>query len=635
MLRRRHRLLLALCAFRTLLAICLATSLVAPAPAQASPAAPRAGVFYITPYIEGLSMCDEGALNPRIRRFEDARRWCDSRGLNAAAAVRRALEALEPGGPQGQVQVGYEAVLPLLGLYRRQGSAWVIDERKVNAYLNLIAQVDRPVVVYLAADHFDSQGPLVDALLKDRRNLMQLADGTVPMGGYFGYRIVPYTLQTDESLPVNRYRFAALRHVARKLAALPPQVQRRIVAVSMAGEVHHMFPDFEAGMGRYERVRVTDYSPASVAGFREWLAARYPSPQALASALGPAARPGFSRWSEVPAPGRDIRQTPGRPLTEHYDAYAHGRLPVAGWLWDPQGQVRALDLYLDGQRVGPMARGLNRLDVYRALDAVTHPNVGFRRDLDFSRLPPGRHLAQVVAETPGARVLLGQAEFTVGTAPAKHAQARADSGSPAAPAGLTGLRAASTLAGVQSWLDMPGTPPVLYYNPLAHEWNLYREAQVNRFLTHFHAVAVEAGLPPEKLFSHQIVPSVNSSWNPQLFASSQSLDAGRPWRTGLNLYGGATDSDWVRAFLAERRARDYGVPEFHPQQWKRPGVALQALKSHQTGGARYVSPYYLSLVPDRFRSAAQHGVNAMELRPDNPADGSAAFYEAIQTLARQ
>ncbi len=47
-----------------------------------------------------------------------------------------------------------------------------------------------------------------------------------------------------------------------------------------------MFPDFENGMGAYDLVRVTDYSPASVAGFRAWLQRKYASVVALNAAPG-------------------------------------------------------------------------------------------------------------------------------------------------------------------------------------------------------------------------------------------------------------------------------------------------------------------------------------------------------------
>ncbi len=101
------------------------------------------------------------------------------------------------------------------------------------------------------------------------------------------------------------------------------------------------------------------------------------------------------------------------------------------------------------------------------------------------------------------------------------------------------------------------------------------------------------------------------------------------------MYGGATDSDWMRDFVAQRGYRDYGAPEFHPQQWKREGVALQALEAHRKAGAHFISPYYFSTIPMRFRAPGIHGVNRMEIRPDNALDGSDKFYEAIRTFSKQ
>ena len=182
---------------------------------------------------------------------------------------------------------------------------------------------------------------------------------------------------------------------------------------------------------------------------------------------------------------------------------------------------------------------------------------------------------------------------------------------------------------------MPRALQDVYYNPLARDWNLYRESQVYGFLNAFYDRALRAGLPAGKLYSHQIVPRVNSSWNPQLFAADQTLDGSAPWKQGLNMYGGATDSTWVREFIAQRKITDYGVPEFNPQQWKLKGTHLAAMQSHYSDGARFISPYYFSLIPDRFKGGAEHGVNRMELRPDNPKDGSDHFYRAIIEFAKQ
>ena len=187
-------------------------------------------------------VCDEATQNLALLALDKVLADCQARKAHGAAALKRLLDTLEPGGPKGQVQVGYTATLELLKLYRHTPKGWVIDDAKVSALLDLIAQVPRPVVLYLSAGHFDSQGAIVAELEKDPANWMQLADGKPPALGYFGYRILPYTLRTDASIPVNRYRFEALRYVARRVKALPKAVQERIVAFTLAGELHHLFP---------------------------------------------------------------------------------------------------------------------------------------------------------------------------------------------------------------------------------------------------------------------------------------------------------------------------------------------------------------------------------------------------------
>ena len=601
-----------------------AAILALPSLAMAQTAPPPRAPFIVAPTVEGLLLCDEASADARITSLDAASALCRQRQLDGAAAVSRLLDTLEPGGPKGQVQVGYTATLQLLGLYQRTPNGWAIDTARVDAFLRVITKVHRPVVVYLAADHFDSIGPLAQELLKDPQNLMQLRDGKPPELGYFGYRIMPYTLLTQDSIPVNRYRFEALRYVAQRIKALPNEVQKRIVAFTLAGELHQLFPDFENGMGAFQDIRVTDYSPASVAGFRQWLATKYQTIAQFNARTGLS----YASFDAVPAPSKNIRKEKLAGFGEHYDAFADGTLPLSGWLWDPQQKIAQLDLYVDGRRIGPVPRGLNRLDVYRAEQSIRSPNVGFRYDFDYSALPPGRHRSQIVAQSAGRRYQIAEVEFVVVSRDqASVAQTK--------PAAVTSLKNAKALAGVRSWLDIPKPLQDVYFNPLARDWNLYRQWQVKEFLAEFHRRALKAGLPAHKLYSHQIVPGVNSSWNTTLFAAEQTLAAGVPWKQGLNMYGGATDSDWMRDFLRQRKITDYGVPEFNPQQWKRDGVHLAAMQSHYDAGARFISPYYFSVVPQRFKGGAKHGVNRMELGPANTQDGSDRFYRAIVEFAKR
>lgn len=588
-------------------------------------APPRKQPFVIAPTVEGMLVCPTATADvPRVATHVQAAAECSKRGEVGSTAVNRLLDTLEPGGPKGDVQVGYTVTLQLLGLYQKAADGWRIDTDKVNASLQLIHEIKRPVVIYLAADHFDTQGELPQELGRDPRNLMWLSNGTPPQLGYFGYTILPYTLSTDPSIPVNKYRFAALEFIAQKIKELPAETQARIVAINLVGELHHMFPDFENGMGLKQDVLVTDYSPESVAGFRHWLAAKYGSTDELAKRTGLR----YASFDEVPAPSRNIRSDKLQSFGEHYDAYAAGILPIGGWLWDPRQSIRRLDLYIDGRPAGTVSQQLNRLDVYRAVEDITSANTGYRIDYDYSGLKPGKHLAQVVAISAEGKSLLAERSFVVVPRDQSPTVGRT-------PAGLRKLPSTErAVAGIRTYMDTPKDLQDVYFNPLARDWNAYRETQVYHFLEAFHERALKAGLPAEKLYSHQIVPNVNSSWNQQLFAADSTLNGGTPWKQGLNMYGGSTDSPWMKFFVAQRKITDYGVPEFNPQQWKRDGVHLAAMKAQKDAGARFISPYYFSVIPERFKTSTEHGVNRMELGPDNPKDGSDKFYRAIIEFAK-
>lgn len=145
----------------------------------------------------------------------------------------------------------------------------------MDEFLSVISKVQRPGVIYFSADHFDSIGPITEQLRRDPRDLMQLRDGKPLELNNFGYRIMPYTLSTDANIPINKYRRDDLNYVAQRIRKLPKAVQSRIVAYPLTGELRHLVPDFENGMGAYQDIQVTDYSAASVASFRQWLRVRY------------------------------------------------------------------------------------------------------------------------------------------------------------------------------------------------------------------------------------------------------------------------------------------------------------------------------------------------------------------------
>lgn len=624
--------------------------------AESAQRSPAQGPFYITPHVESLLLCDKARDSTQFSKEQDAVQYCVGQGLDGATRLAHALDELEPGGAQGSVQMGYTLTIPLLSLYAKSSNgSWQLDDRLMDAYVRLISETPRPVVVYLSATHFDTTGPLSSALAHDHANLMKLSDGKPPQLSYFEYGIIPFTLRVDEQLDVNRYRFTAMQRVAERLKALPESVQRRIVAITLAGEAHQLFPDFEGGTGRYKDIQVTDYDPASVASFRDWLAKKYQTVQRMKAQTGL----DYPDFQSIQAPSKDIRRDKLTHFGEHYDAYADGTVPVSGWLWDPTHRVQALLLYVDGDLVGPVAQGFNRLDVYRAKAEVTSPNVGFRHDLDYAQMAVGKHRLQVVAQSAtGEKYLVGERTLVVVPRDQSIVSDRAPDGLDDWAGQRPGWRrwvpqfllrwftrlgwisqvapTSSMGPDVQWWLDMPQDLLDVYYNPLARDWNAFRSQQVYQFLATVHAHALAAGLPRDKLYSHQIAPRANSSWNPQLFAVDETLGGALPWKPGFNLYGGATNGPWLQRFLSEKGITDYGVPEMHTQQTKLADAPLDALRAHYAANARFVSPMYMSLLPERFRAGAQQtDVRRMELRPDNPADGSAALYEAMRTLARE
>jgi hypothetical protein len=307
-------------------------------------------------------------------------------------------------------------------------------------------------------------------------------------------------------------------------------------------------------------------------------------------------------------------------------------VPVAGWIWDPLRRIEALELHVDGRAVATLPAHFNRLDVYRAVEAVDDPNVGFRHDLDFSGWRPGRYALQVVAQTAAGPHEVARRTLEVVSGPGRPGWWASLTGARGAPANHPRLPASM---GVRASLDLPHASEVrLLHNPLARDWNDYRAGQVTNYIARVHAIAQSAGLPADRLYSHQIVARVNSSWNPHYFAVDASLAAGHPWKTGFNTYGGAAGGAWVERFVRDQRMVAYGVPEFHPQQWKQPQAAARALALHRRLGARFVSPYYMSIVAER-DAPPTSAVKRLEIRANNTLDGSDQLYRAIREAARQ
>lgn len=564
-----------------------------------------AAPFIIAPMIEGLGYCEAGATSANVPAAYAA---CADQKNPSGHLLETALNRLEPGGAAGKVQVGYTMGINLLGYDPRALSAHLARLRQ------LIETTRRPVVLYLMANQFAATSP--QRVLADGSYAV-FADQSVPREQYFVDSIQAWTLQMDPALEVNRLRFAALQAVGRWYSALPAPVKSRVVAITLAGELHHFFPDFANGMGRFEDIKVTDYSPASVRSYQTWLRARYANLGELNRQMGTA----FVSFETITPPSRNIRREKLDSISQHFDAYAHGLLPIEGWLTGLPANHK-IQIFLDGTLKGEAEYGLSRQDVYEALPEVSDARVGFRYWLDFSALPRGIHTVQV-AVTGGAKPWqIAQRKIVI-------------MGASQAPPPAIGGKIALSMPPpeLRSWLDQPRELQDYYFNPLARTWSEFRSEQITNAYRQWFDRAVAGGLPKDKLYSHQIAVATVGTWNPLLTASDASLTGPQPYKKGINVYGGAIDVALLRRhYLGPQEA--FAVPEFHTQAWKNPKAPARVLQELRAGGATFVSPYFMTLFPDRFRLEVNPH-DKFRISPDNPAYGSHHLYQAIVDAARE
>lgn len=572
--------------------------------ATAQPAAPAAP-FIIAPMIEGLGYCEAGATRADVPAAYAA---CIDQKNPSGPLLQAALNRLEPGGAAGKVQVGYTAGVNLLGFDPRALSAHLARLRQ------LIETTRRPVVLYLMGNQFAATSPR--RVLADGSYAV-FPDQSVPREQYFVDSIQAWTLNMDPALEVNRLRFAALQAVGRWYTTLPVSVKNRVVAITLAGELHHFFPDFANGMGRYEDIKVTDYSPASVRLYQSWLRARYANLGEVNRQMGTA----FASFEGITPPSRNIRRDKLDSISQHFDAYAHGLLPIEGWLAALPANHK-IQIFLDGMLKGEAEYGLSRQDVYEAVPEVKDARVGFRYWLDFSALPRGIHTVQV-AVTDGAKSWqIAQRQVVImGTSQAP----------PPSIAGKVSLN--KPPPELRFSLDHPRDMQDYYFNPLARAWSEFRSEQVTNAYRQWFDRAVAGGLPKDKLYSHQIAVATVGSWNPLLTASDASLTGPQPYKKGINVYGGAIDVALLRRHYIGPQ-EPFAVPEFHTQAWKNPKAPARVLHELRTGGATFVSPYFMTLFPDQFRREVNPH-DKFRIDPGNPDYGSQHLYQAIVDAARE
>ena len=571
-----------------------------------------------------------GAGNAATARTQDGARTlaetCTGPNGSAAALVESTLSALQPPErAQGSYPLGYTLAVPLLQLFRATEQGWALDTERIQRLARTVRDTQRPLILYLFSTHFATDAPLEKALATDPANLAQTRDGPMPTSQYYGAPLYNWTLARTDT-PLSAYRVQATQALLTEMCRLPAQDIAKIRGVTLLGELHHLFPDFESGMGFGGSYRVTDYSPASVAGFQQFLRQEFQHIDRLNRRLGA----NYATFAEVQPPSRDIRTEPLQRYTEHIDSFAHGSLPIAGWAFAPRpaGAPPAwVHVYRNGTFIGKTPVNKGRQDVLQAKPELGDANTGWRLDMDFKRLPVGLHRIDVFLEArPGLLQALGTRRIAI----------MDDRQRPPAPLAQQALPASAPPdAALQAHIDWPAEQSSYYYNPLVPLWHSFRGQQVVDYLQFFQGVVKQSCLAGTPHYTHQIIPFTNPSWDENKFAIQASLRALPGMRLGVSLYGDATYGTAFSQWYASTGHPGYGVTEFHPLKAMNAPALQHTLNQHAARGAQFLSFF---LEPHWQGQLVARDANMFSFSPENAPFGSAQLYQSAQrllTTARQ
>ena len=548
---------------------------------------------------------------------------CNRPGGSAARLMESTLSMLGPRvSPNGRFELGYTLQFPLLRLFRREGDAWVIDQPVIERMVRTLHDDDRPAIVYLFSTHFGLGAQIEPALAADPGNLAVTADGPMSSDKFYDHDIYPWTFSTTDN-ELTRRREQAVQAVVDEICRLPQRDRDKIRGVTLLGELHHLFPNFQAGMGFSDKYLVSDYSQASVEGFRAFLATRFGTVKALNQVIDA----DYPSFDAVDPPSKDIRKQPLTRYTEHIDSYAHGTLPISGWLHSSKrqpGAVLWVRVYRNGEFVERVRVNLSRQDVFDAHPELGTADVGWRYDLDFARLTPGVHRLDVILEGLGK--------------PWVHLETRyiaVMDRSQGTPKPLPEVALPDTVfrdASLLSFVDLPADRSAYYYNPLVPLWHRFRGAQVVAYLRHFDQRVRDSCLADVDTYIHQITPFTNPSWDANKFAVEASLRVFDRAQLGVSLYGeptyGVTFFDWYE----RSKHKTYGVTEFHPLRPMSLDEARAMFDHHRNSGAQFISFF---LKTQKLQGAPSGEPYLFAFDPANPQFSSDRLFETMKTLVNE
>ena len=544
---------------------------------------------------------------------------CNPVDGSAAGLVEETLAGLLPADRRSRsFELGYTLNVPLLALFTEQGGQWKVNPVFINLLARTIRDTKRPVVIYLFSTHFSQGAPIEKALAADPANLGWTPKGPLVTGVYYSAPIYNWTFASTNNAITQR-RVEAAQAVLDAVCRLEPDARERVRGVTLLGELHHLFPDFEAGMGFDRPYLVTDYSAASKENFRAFLRERFVSIERLNKAVGG----DWQSFDAIEPPAKNIRTEPLQRYTDHIDSFAHGFIPITGWAFDPKATVKRpghVRIYLNGRWLARVPIDQSRQDVLAAVPQLGAANVGWRYDLDYRKLRHGLHRIDVLLEDGANKpILLASRQVALmdrkQSTPKKRPQA-------ARPA--TRAMSATTRASV----DVPTDLSSYFYNPLVPLWHEFRGRQVVDYLLKFNGALKSCLDDTVPRYTHQIIPFTNPGWDHTKFAIEASLKKLPGLGMGVSLYGeptyGHSFSDW----LQRNRPGPYGVTEFHPLKTLSAAELGGTFRAHARQGAQFLSFF---MEPRWNGHRTSRHINLFSFDPENKAYGSDQLYEAVRT----
>jgi hypothetical protein len=588
---------------------------------QLRPSLLSASRLLLSPLLGNMEAClvQDGLRGDFPQEFQQQPGTCFGSQGSAAAMVSASLQRLGPVRDPA-LELGYTLSVPLLRYVQWNGRDWEVRGDALDRVVRTVAQAHRPVVLYLFATHFEVHSQAEQRLASDPSNLAWTPQGPLPPDHYLGARIFPWSVARQDN-EITRVRRLVVDALAQRMCAAGEAAMEPLRAITVLGETHQLFPGFEAGMGfAADGYAVTDYSPASVAGFRQFLRQRYGDIGRLNARL----QSDFASFDGVEPPSRNIRSQPLQNFFQHIDSYAGGTVPVSGWAHVPDAALQkrlAVAVFVDGRPYAHAPVHMHRQDVAQAKPGFLTSDVGWRADIRYPALGEGLHRIDVVLQADGRNLgLMATRQIAVMDRqqgePRSHAvQALPDFG--------------TTPEGVEFWVDSPQDRLALFYNPLVTDWNDYREQQVADYIQAFSDHIGHSCLGRVPRFAHQLNPHGNPSWDASRYAVDRSLQRMPGLALGVSLYGEDSYGPLVGQMLRRYGHTAYGITEFHPLVALDASRLAKVLDMHRRQGARFLS-FFMEARPEG--ATGTQSSNEFSFDADNRAHGSDGLYRSLREV---